>query len=166
MVANDNRPDGRRHVRQGQADVRAAACTPYADVVPDLGQIAREPGYLARRDKLAQAMTANHGVAPGKWMLDHQMIATGLAAGHGGGACRDRPLGSALEDPAVVVGLVLHYAKRSGRHGLPIPKALLNRLDDQVACGSAAARLIRDWLDARSVPCGTRRLWLHDGGRT
>lgn len=165
MNDNDNRVDGPGHLRErrqvvsGDTIGRASDCA-----VPDLATIAREPSYRSRRKKLAEVMTFFSGVEPGEWLLDHQMIATGLAAGHGGNRSY-WPLGSATDDTAVVVGLVLHYAKHSGRRGLPIPRTVLGQLDRHVALGSAAARLVRDWLNARSVPCGNRRLWVHDGGR-
>ncbi len=132
--------------------------------LPDLAEIAREPFFAERRRKLAEALTFFSGVEPDETLLDHQMIVTGLAAGHGGDE-GGRPLGQPMDDPAVVVGLVLHYARRNARRGLPIPQSVLRQLDRHVAKGSAAARLVRDWLRSRSVPCGRRRLWVHDGGK-
>lgn len=132
--------------------------------LPDLAGIARKPSFAERRRKLAEAMAFFSGAEPDETLLDHQMIVTGLAAGHGsdeGG----RPLGQPMDDPAVVVGLVLHYARHNARRGLPIPQSVLRQLDRHVAMGSAAARLVRDWLRSRSVPCGRRRLWVHDGGK-
>jgi hypothetical protein len=156
-------------VRRKRADVRSEGTAPTsADMpgIPDLTTIAREPFYAERRRKLADAMAFFSGAEPDARLLDHQMIVTGLAAGHG---CEDgeggRPLGSAMDDPAVVVGLVLHYARHNGRSGLPMPRSVLSQLDRHVAMGSAAARLVRDWLNARSVPCDKRRLWVHDGGK-
>ncbi len=142
---------------------------------PDLATIAREPSYAVRRRKLAEAMRRVSGSEPDARILDHQMILLGLAAGHGcaGHGSEDGdvddgalwPLGSGLADPAVVVGLVLHHAEHGAKRGMTISKSLLIALDHHVAAGNAAARLVRDWLDARSVPCGKRRLWLHEGGR-
>jgi hypothetical protein len=156
-------------VRRRRAEGRSEGTAPTsADIsgIPDLATIAREPSYAERRRKLAGAMAFFCGVKPDARLLDHQMIVTGLAAGHG---CEDnfdsRPLGSAMDDPAVVVGLVLHSARHNGRSGLPIPRSVLSQLDRHAAMGSAAARLVRDWLSARSVPCGKRHLWVHDGGK-
>lgn len=137
---------------------------------PDLAAIAREPSYAVRRRKLADAMRQLSGSEPDARILDHQMILLGLATGHG---CDDGdaddgapwPLGSGFADPAVVVGLVLHHAEHGAKRGMAIPKSLLAALDDHVEAGSAAARLVRDWLEARSVPCGRRRLWVHEGGK-
>ena len=132
--------------------------------LPDLAGIAREPSFVERRRKLAEAMAFFSGAEPDETLLDHQMIITGLAAGHG---CDEdgRPLGQPMDDPAVVVGLVLHYARHNARRGLPIPQTVLRQLDRHVAMGSAAAHLVRDWLRSRSVPCGRRCLWIHDGGK-
>ena len=156
-------------VRRRRAEGRSEGTAPTsADMrgIPDLATIAREHSYAERRRKLSDAMAFFCGAEPDARLLDHQMIVTGLAAGHG---CEDddggRPLGSAMDDPAVVVGLVLHYARHNGRSGLPMPRSVLSQLDRHVAMGSAAARLVRDWLKARSVPCGKRRLWVHDGGK-
>jgi hypothetical protein len=137
---------------------------------PDLAAIVREPSYVLRRRKLADAMKVVSGSEPDARILDHQMILLGLVAGHGcePGDLEDGepwPLGSGFADPAVVVGLVLYHTKHGARRGLPIPKSLLAALDHHVAAGSAAARLVRDWLKARSVPCGKRRLWVHEGGK-
>lgn len=132
--------------------------------LPDLVEIAREPSFAERRFKLAEAMTFFSGTQPDDVLLDYQMIVTGLAAGHGGTE-GGRPLRQPMDDPAVVVGLVLHYARHNARRGLPIPQTVLRQLDRHVAMGSAAARLVRDWLRSRSVPCGRRRLWVHDGGK-
>jgi hypothetical protein len=151
-------------------DVRRARQQEPAAGFPDLAAIAREPSYVLRRRKLADAVKVVSGSEPDARILDHQMILLGLAAGHGcepGGTEEGEPwpLGSGFADPAVVVGLVLHHARHSARRGLPIPKSLLSALDHHVAAGSAAARLVRDWLEARSVPCGKRRLWVHKGGK-
>ncbi len=154
-------------VRRKRAGGRSEGTEPTsADMpgLPDLAIIAREPSFAERRRKLADAMAFFCGAEPDARLLDQQMIVTGLAAGHGRDD-GDRPLGSAMDDPAVVVGLVLHYARHNGRSGLPMPRSVLLQLDRHVAMGSAAARLVRDWLSARSVPCGKRRLWVHDGGK-
>lgn len=133
--------------------------------LPDMAEIARKPSYAERRHALAEAMRFFSGVEPDAMLLDHQMIVTGLAAGHGGNE-GGRPLGQSMDDPAVVVGLVLYYARHNARRGLPIPQSVLRQLDRHVAKGSVAARLVRDWLRSRSVPCGRRRrLWVHDGGK-
>ncbi len=151
-------------------DVRRARQQGPKAGLPDLAAIAREPSYALRRRKLADAMKLVSGSEPDALILDHQMILLGLAAGHGcePGDVDDGkpwPSGSGFADPAVVVGLVLHHAQHGAQRGLAIPKSLLSALDDHVAEGSAAARLVRDWLNARSVPCGKGRLWIHEGGK-
>lgn len=133
---------------------------------PDLAAIAGEPSYAGRRRKLAAAMTAFCGTEPDERLLDHQMIASGLAAGHGCGDSDDgRAFANPLDDPAVVIGLVLYYAKRNGSRGLPMPSSVLRHLERHVAAGSAAARLVRDWLRSRTVQRGRRQLWVHQGGK-
>lgn len=131
---------------------------------PDLAAIAKLATYAERRRALADAMRFFSGTEPDAVLLDHQMIATGLAAGHGDGE-GGRPLGQPMDDPAVVIGLVLHHTKHNARRGLPIPPSLLRRLERHVAAGNPAARLVRDWLGARTVQCGRRRLWVHEGGK-
>lgn len=135
-------------------------------VGPDLAAIAVEPSYAGRRRKLAAAMEAFCGTEPDEQLLDHQMIATGLAAGHGCGDSDDgRAFANPMDDPAVVIGLVLYYAKHNGSRGLPMPSSVLRHLERHVAEGSAAARLVRDWLRSRTVQRGRRQLWVHQGGK-
>lgn len=136
--------------------------------VTDLGVIADEPSFAIRRRKLAEAMAAFSGKMPNERTLDHRMIATGLAAGHGAAdpdGDADWPLGSTLDDPAVVVGLVLHHAKHGGARGLPIPASVQHALDRHVAAGSAAARLVRDWWRMRSGTAAHRHLKVYEGGK-
>lgn len=139
-------------------DNRATAqCGNPNSCLPDLAAIARDPSYATRRRRLADAMAQVGGMRPADRIVDHLMIMSGLAAGHGGEAAdphRDDgwPLGSGLADPAVVVGLVLHHLKQGGRRGLPIPRPLRAALDHHVAAGNATAQLVRDWLSTRAVP--------------
>jgi hypothetical protein len=136
--------------------------------VTDLGAIAEEPSFAIRRRKLAEAMTAISGEMPNERTLDHRMIATGLAAGHGGADPDGRvewPLGSTLDDPAVVVGLVLHHARHGGVRGLPIPPSVQHALDRHVAAGSDAARLVRDWWRMRAATAVRRHLQVYEGGK-
>lgn len=155
--------DAARVVRSFDSATPKNTGTPRSGL-PDMAEIAREPSFAERRRRLAEAMVFFSGIEPDETLLDHQMIVTGLAAGHGGDE-GGRPLGQPMDDPAVVVGLVLHYARHNARRGLPIPQSVLRQLDRHVAKGSAAARLVRDWLRSRSIPCGRRRLWVHDGGK-
>lgn len=138
--------------------------------VTDLGAIADEPSFAIRRRRLAEAMAAISGEVPNERTLDHRMIATGLAAGHGCGAAdpdvhSEWPLGSTLDDPAVVVGLVLHHARYAGARGLPIPPSVQHALDRHVAAGSDAARLVRDWWRMRCATAARRHLQVYEGGK-
>ncbi len=138
--------------------------------VTDLGVIAGEPSFAIRRRKLAEAMAAISGEMPNERTLDHRMIATGLAAGHGYGAADpdgdiEWPIGSTLDDPAVVVGLVLHHARHGGARGFPIPPSVHHALNRHVAAGSDAARLVRDWWRMRSATAARRHLHVYEGGK-
>ena len=134
----------------------------HARTLPDFAAIAREPDYARRRRQLGEAITAGTGITPGNFHLDSQMIRSGLAAGHGNDDSMF-PLGSSTDDPAVVVGLVLHFSR--GNRTVPIPSPLMRQLDYHAAGGSAAARLVRDWLGARTAYFGNRQFWIHEGGR-
>lgn len=93
----------------------------HARTLPDFAAIAREPDYARRRRQLGEAITAGTGITPGNFHLDSQMIRSGLAAGHGNDDSMF-PLGSSTDDPAVVVGLVLHFSR--GNRTVPIPSPL------------------------------------------
>jgi len=158
--ANEPEPAG--------GSISPAGVSTASHAVTDLGLIAHEPSFAIRRRKLAEAMAVISGEEPNERTLDHRMIATGLAAGHGA-ADPDGdvkwPLGSTLDDPAVVVGLVLHHAKHGGARGLPIPASVQHALDRHVAAGSAAARLVRDWWRMRSATAARRHLHVYEGGK-
>jgi hypothetical protein len=116
----------------GQAQEKRAGLAPAR--FPDLAAIARHPSYAERRRRLAEAMAIISGQKPSERLLDNQMIATGLAAGHGAAADSPDdgcvwPLGSTYADPAVVVGLVLHHTRQAGKRGLPMPPSLLTALN-------------------------------------
>lgn len=135
----------------------------HARTLPDFAAIAREPDYATRRRLFGDAVAAVSGMTFSNRSLDFQMITNGLAAGHG---CDDSPypLGSSTDDPAVVVGLVLHFSR--GNRIVPIPPPLMRQLDYHAAAGSTAARLVRDWLRSRTAYFGNRQFWIHEGGRT
>lgn len=150
--------------------ISTASVSSASRAVTDLSVIADEPSFAARRRKLAEAMAAISGDMPNDRTLDHRMIATGLAAGHECGAAApdsnaEWPLGSTLDDPAVVVGLVLYHARHGAARGLPIPASVQHALDRHVAAGNAAARLVRDWWGVRSAPPARRRLRVYEGGK-
>ena len=134
-----------------------------ASAIPDFAAIAREPDYATRRRLFGEALTAVSGMTLSKRSLDFQMITNGFAAGHG---CDDSPypLGSSTDDPAVSIGLALHFSR--GNRIVPIPPPLMRQLDHHAAAGSTAARLVRDWLRSRTAYFGNRQFWIHEGGRT
>lgn len=157
------------------ADPTGALASPSRSESPfhaatDLDTIAAESSFAVRRRKLAEAMAAISGETPNDRTLYHRMIATGLAAGHGCGAADPDsaagwPLGSTIDDPAVVVGLVLHHARHGAARGLPIPASVQHALDRHVAGGSEAARLVHDWWRVRFAPPARRRLQVFKGGK-
>ena len=135
----------------------------HARTLPDFAAIAREPDYATRRRQLGEAITAGTGITPSNLHLDSQMISSGFAAGHG---CDDSPypLGSSTDDPAVSIGLALHFSR--GNRTVPIPPFIMRQLDHHVANGSAAARLVRDWLNTHTVCFSNPHFGIHEGGRT
>jgi hypothetical protein len=138
-----------------------------AGELPRLDAIAALPTHAERRAALRAANLALSGQEPSERALDYQMILSGLAAGaaagHGSG---EVSFGQSelFDDPAVVVGLVLHHVRHFGRRGIPISRRVLRALDQHAARGDATARLVRDWLATRMVPCGKRQLWISRGG--
>lgn len=162
-------PEANRPEPAGGSISMASVIT-ASHAVTDLGVIANEPSFAVRRRKLAEAMAAISGEKPNDRTLDHRMIATGLAAGHGFGMAdpdsyAEWPFGSTLDDPAVVVGLVLHHAKHGAARGLPIPASVQHALDRHVAAGSDAARLVRDWWRTRFATSARGRLQVYEGGK-
>ncbi len=122
---------------------------------PDLAAIAAVPDFAERRLRLRDAIAVLTGSPPSQRMLDHQMIATGLAAGHGCLAKGDDriawPLGSGLADPAVAVGLALHHLRHGASRGVPMPRRVRAALVEHALRGNAAAMLVLRQLTAREA---------------
>ncbi|MGQ2908117.1 MAG: hypothetical protein ACT6QU_09195 [Aliihoeflea sp.] len=140
-----------------------------AGELPRLDAIAALPTHAERRAALRAANLALSGQEPSERAVDYQMILSGLAAGRGaaaghGGGKVSPGLPGLFDDPAVVVGLVLHHVRHFGSRGIPISRRVLRALDQHAARGDATARLVRDWLATRMVPCGKRQLWISRGG--
>lgn len=153
-----------------QASGRGQTSTPRsqpAGELPRLDAIAALPTHAERRAALRAAILSLSGQEPSERALDYQMILSGLAAGaaagHKSGAVSPGQPGL-FDDPAVVVGLVLHHVRHFGRRGIPISRRVLRALDCHAGRGDATARLVRDWLVSRMVPCGKRQLWISRGG--
>lgn len=166
FTARSARPPRRQASGRGQPSTPR---TRPAGALPRLDAIAALPTHAERRAALRAAILSLSGQEPSERALDYQMILTGLAAGHGAvaghgsGEVRPSKLGL-FDDPAVVVGLVLHHVRHFGSHGIPISRRVLRALDRHAARGDATARLVRDWLATRMVPCGKRQLWISRGG--
>jgi hypothetical protein len=122
---------------------------------PDLVAIAAVPDFAERRRRLHDAITALTGSPPSARMLEHQMIATGLVAGHGctteGNGGIAWPLGSGLADPAVAVGLALHHLRHGVSRGMPMPRRVRAALVEHALRGNAAAMLVLRQLTAREA---------------
>jgi hypothetical protein len=71
------------------------------------------------------------------------------ASGHSHANAADTRFASRAEDPALAVGLALHFARTSLRAGLPMPPGVLRRLASHVAAGDPACQLVQDWLAQR-----------------
>lgn len=56
--------------------------------------------------------------------------------------CSIRP----LEDPAVVVGIIVQFVRLSGDGARPLPALLTELLIRQVEAGDAACRVVANWL--------------------
>jgi hypothetical protein len=61
--------------------------------------------------------------------------------------CRTRP----MNDPAVAVGLVMHYARIAMTRHLPIPPAVIVLLAQRVEEGDPACGMVAKWLDASGL---------------
>lgn len=61
--------------------------------------------------------------------------------------CRARP----MDDPAVAVGLVMHYARIAMMRHLPIPSAVIVLLAQRVEEGDPACGMVAKWLDASGL---------------
>jgi len=61
--------------------------------------------------------------------------------------CRTRP----MEDPAVAVGLVLHYARTAITRGLPIPPSVIELLTHHVEEGDPTCIVVARWLDGNGL---------------
>lgn len=66
--------------------------------------------------------------------------------------CRTRP----MDDPAVAVGLVMHYARIAMTHRLTIPPAVIALLAQRVEEGDPACGMVAKWLEGSGL-LGTAR---------
>ena len=61
--------------------------------------------------------------------------------------CRIKP----MEDPAVTVGLVIHYARISLAQKVPIPAVIIELLSRRVEEGEPACIMVAEWCDASGL---------------
>lgn len=85
---------------------------------------------------------------------------TGAAIGRSHAPASDTRVATRSDDPALAVGLALHFGRTSLRAGLPMPPGVLRRLASHAAAGDPTCRLVRDWLAQRMVRNGSRQLWI------
>ncbi|MDX8527015.1 hypothetical protein RFM68_21165 [Mesorhizobium sp. MSK_1335] len=52
-----------------------------------------------------------------------------------------------MEDPAVAVGLAIHFARISLAQRIPLPAVIIELLARRVEEGDAACRMVAEWLD-------------------
>lgn len=102
-------------------------------------------------------------LSPG--MARFMRVVSGSAGTGAANECPDAPasdtrFATRADDPALAVGLALHFARTSLRAGLPMPHGVLRRLASHVAAGDPACRLVQDWLAQRMVKNGSRQLWI------
>jgi len=68
--------------------------------------------------------------------------------------CRTRP----LEDPAIVIGMIVQYVRTSGYGKRPLPDLLLELLVRQLLHGDPACRMVANWLSELGIlPSGILR---------
>lgn len=124
------------------------------------------PGASATVDLTPGHTASSNGSGRGEGLAAFMAIASGAAAGHdSNGVDRNgRRWRRPTDDPAVAVGLAVYFVKTCAPRGLPMPAAVLRHLDRHAAEGDATARLVRDWIAARSVWRDGRQRWLNSGG--
>ncbi|MGY3331227.1 hypothetical protein ACVILI_004244 [Mesorhizobium sp. USDA 4775] len=61
--------------------------------------------------------------------------------------CRIKP----MEDPAVTVGLVIHYARISLAQRVPIPTVIIELLTRRIEEGDPACIMVAEWCDASGL---------------
>lgn len=62
-------------------------------------------------------------------------------------ACRT----TSLDDPAVAVGLTMHFARTAMARGLPMPNSIVSLLESRIHEGDPACRIVGQWLEARGL---------------
>ncbi|AID30402.1 MULTISPECIES: hypothetical protein [unclassified Mesorhizobium] len=56
-----------------------------------------------------------------------------------------------MEDPAVTVGLVIHYARISLAQRVPIPTVIIELLTRRIEEGDPACIMVAEWCDASGL---------------
>jgi len=62
-------------------------------------------------------------------------------------ACRTTP----LDDPAVAVGLTMHFARTAMARGIPMPNSIISLLESRIHEGDPACRIVGQWLHERGL---------------
>lgn len=71
----------------------------------------------------------------------------------------------AADDPAVVVGLAVHFARSALTHGVPLPASVVERLTKAVEAGDPACRTVAAWLADLGLLELAPHLSVKQGGR-
>jgi hypothetical protein len=82
-------------------------------------------------------------------MLGHSEACIALAKTGRTVSCDCRT--SDMDDPAVAVGLAMHYARIATNRSLPIPAVVIELLALRVREGDPACRSVSEWLDQRGL---------------
>lgn len=61
--------------------------------------------------------------------------------------CRTTP----MDDPAVAVGLAMHFAKTALARGIPMPRSVIWLLESRIQEGDATCQIVGQWLDERGL---------------
>lgn len=98
-------------------------------------------------------------LSPG--MARFMRVVSGSAGTGAANRCPDADVSATrFDDPALAVGLALHFARTSLRAGLPMPPGVLRRLASHAAAGDPTCRLVQDWIAKRMVRNSSRQLWI------
>lgn len=62
-------------------------------------------------------------------------------------ACRT----TSLDDPAVAVGLTMHFARTAMARGIPMPSSIVRLLESRIHEGDPACRIVGQWLEERGL---------------
>ncbi|OCX17848.1 hypothetical protein QV13_14155 [Mesorhizobium hungaricum] len=71
----------------------------------------------------------------------------------------------AADDPAVIVGLAVHFARSALTHSVSLPVSVCDRLTKAVEAGDPACRSVAEWLGDLGLLDPKPQLSAEEGGR-